>query len=155
MEELFDYEMDDINVPGMMHGFIYDEFHPDPVYDNSGLVQQDLLHDIFRKEELFCEIDYVKNGFIFNNKQFDDYTEYAELINRFKSVFDEIELLDSAVNNCQVNKTDCAVKGNYKAMAKTQTSEMIFEGEFKVDLILDELSYWNMKGIQIDGFNPQ
>src|SRR5690349_7475369 len=29
IEELFNHEIDDINIPGMMTCFIYDEFHPD------------------------------------------------------------------------------------------------------------------------------
>lgn len=28
-EELFELEIDDIDIPGMMNGFIYDEFYPD------------------------------------------------------------------------------------------------------------------------------
>lgn len=153
-EELFEHEMDEMDLPGWATNFIYDEFHPDPVYDNSRLVQQDLLHDIFRKEELFCEIHYAKDGFTFNDKQYSDYKTYEEKINRFKSMFDEIELLASAISSCQVKETECGVKGTYKAIAKIGETEMILEGDFQVGLIISELGYWDMKSIQIDGFDP-
>jgi hypothetical protein len=154
IEELFEYEMDDISVPGMMHGFIYDEFHPDLVYDNSRMVEQDLFRDIFRKEDLFHEIDYDKDSFVFNGKLYENRESFIEMINRFKSVFDEIELLECNVSSCRVGETDCEVKGVYKASAKTRRNEIFFEGDFKIDLILNEFEYWYFKIIHIDGFNP-
>jgi hypothetical protein len=152
-EELFEYEMDDMNLPGFTTNFIYDEFHPDPVYDNSRLVQQNLLQEIFRKEDLFYDINYVKEELIFNNKHYDDFNIYKERVNRFKSLFDEIELLESDVTHCNVSETICEVKGNYKAMARSGKNEIVYEGDFRVELILDDLGYWDMKRIEIDGFN--
>ena len=152
-EELFEYEMDDMNLPGFTTNFIYDEFHPDPVYDNSRLVQQNLLQEIFRKEDLFYDIHYVKEGLIFNNKHYDEFNSYKESVNRFKSLFDEIELLESDIIHCNVGETICDVKGNYKAMARAGKNEIVYEGDFKVELILDDLGYWDMKRIEIDGFN--
>lgn len=155
IEELFVYEMDDMNIPGMIHGFIYDEFHPDLVYDNSRLVEQNLFRDIFRKEDLFHEIDYDKENFVFNSKLYEKRELFIEMINRFKSLFDEIELLECNVISCRVGETDCEVKGNYKASAKTESDEIIFEGDFKVELILNEFEYWYFKKIQIGGFNAK
>jgi hypothetical protein len=157
-EELFEHETDDMDLPGWSTSFIYDEFHPDPVYDNSRLVQQDLFHDIFRKEELFCELQYVKNGFVFNNTEYTEYTEYKpyfEMISRFKSLFDEIELVECNVTNCSVSAPNCAVHGNYEASAKTGINEVIFKGDFKIGLVFTDLGYWDMKNIQIEGFNPE
>jgi hypothetical protein len=154
-EELFEHETDDMNLPGWTTNFIYDEFHPDLVYDNSRMVEQDLFREIFRKDELFSEIHYVKKEIIFNDKLYEDYNAFNEMINRFKSLFDEIELLECNVISCQAGKADCEVKGNYKASAETGGSEMFFEGEFRVELIVDELEYWDFKKIQIDGFNAE
>lgn len=152
-EELFEHETDDMNLPGWTTNFIYDEFYPDPVYDNSRLVQQDLLKDIFRKEDLFYDIHYVKEGLIFNNEQYDEFNTYKERISRFKSLFDEIELLESDVIHCNVGETICEVKGNYKAIARTGKNEIVYEGDFKVELVLSDLGYWDMQRIEIDGFN--
>jgi len=154
-EELFQHEMDDMDLPGWSTNFIYDEFHPDPIYDNSRLVQQDLFHDIFRKEELFCETHYIKDDFVFNNKVYNEYKSYYEMISRFKSLFDEIELVECNVTHCRAGATDCEVKGNYNASAKTCGNEVLFKGDFKVELSLTDLGYWDMKRIQIDGFNPE
>ena len=69
-------------------------------------------------------------------------------------MFDEIELLESEVSSCQVKENECEVNGTYRAIAKTEKSVLVLEGSFQVGLIVSELGYWDMKNIQICGFNP-
>ena len=152
-EELFDYEMDDMDIPGMTTAFIYDEFYPDPVYDNSKMVEY-LFSEIFRKPDLFSEIQYETSGFIFNDRSYKDPKLFFEMINRFKSLFDEIILGECKIINCMVNDTYCEVNGNYCATAKSTSDKIVFQGGFKVELFLNDIGYWNFKKIRIDGFNP-
>lgn len=152
-EELFQYEMDDINLPGWTTNFIYDEFYPDPVYDNSKMVEQDLLGDIFRKAELFHELNYANCGFLFNGILYNEFKVFNEKISRFKSLFDKIELLNCTVHRCVVADDECYVNGRYNAGATMEETEIIFDGEFNVKLILSDLGYWDMKEIEICGFN--
>jgi len=154
-EELFDHETDDINLPGWTTNFIYDEFHPDPVYDNSRLVEQDLFNDIIRKDDLFYGIDYSREGFVFNDVFYGDFKLYSERINRFKSIFDEIAVTDFKVHESVVDGSNCCVRGNYKATAGIGVSETVFTGEYVVKLVIGELGYWEMKDIRIGGFNPR
>jgi len=153
-EELFDHETDDMSLAGWTTNFIYDEFHPDPVYDNTRLVEDDLFNDVFRKDDLFYEIDYSKEGFVFNDVFYSDFKLYSERISRFKSVFDEIAVTEFNVDDCVVNESTCCVRGNYKAIGSLGISETLFEGQFVVKLVIGELGYWEMKDIQISGFNP-
>ena len=153
VEELFEYETDDMNLPGWTTNFIYDEFHPDPVYDNSRMVEQDLIKDIFRKGDFFYEINFDDAGFVFNNKLYENRAPFFELLKKFKSLFDEIKMAECNITNCEVDGSNCIVKGNYKASAKTGNEEMNFGGDFKVGLILNDMDYWYFKNIQIDGFN--
>jgi hypothetical protein len=154
VEELFDYKTHDMNLQGLKTNFIYDEFHPDPVYDNSRQVEQNLFHDIFSKTDIFYEIDYDKTGFVFNNKLYEEREPFFKMINRFKSVFDEIEVTGYTTISCEVKDTDCVVKGNYGALAKNANNSIVCEGGFKVELVLNDMDYWYFKNIQIDGFNP-
>jgi hypothetical protein len=153
-EELFEHETDDMAIPGWTTNFIYDEFHPDPVYDNSRQVEQNLFRDIFSKTDLFYEIDYDKTGFIFNNKLYEEREPFIKMINQFKSLFDEIEVTEHNTTNCEVKDAHCVVKGNYRAMAKNDKDSIIYQGDFKVELILNDMDYWYFKNIQIEGFNP-
>ncbi len=152
-EELFKQEIEDMNIPGMQTVFIYDEFHPDPVYDNSRMVQEELLHDIFSKRELFFEIHYARNGFVFNDQRYEDWPEYFQKIDRFKSLFDDIQLTGSKIETCIVNENECQVKGRYGAVAVQEKTEVIYEGDVEVQLVLNEFGYWDFLNIRIGGFD--
>ncbi len=153
-EELFEHETDDLNLPGWTINFIYDEFHPDPVYDNSRLVEENLFKDIFRKDDLFFQVDYSGDGFYFNDVFYTDLQLYSERINRFKSIFDEIEVTEFKVADCVVDENNCCVSGTYKAVAIIGVNETTFAGPYVVKLVIGDLGYWEMKDIQIGGFNP-
>ncbi len=153
-EELFEHEMDDMDLPGWTTNFTYDEFHPDLVYDNSRMVEADLFGDIFCKEDLFYEINYDKKEIIFNSKLYENRESFIKMINRFKSLFDKIRLINCTVAKCEVKEKNCVVEGSYRASAKTGTDKLNYEGGFTVELILSDMDYWYFKKIQIDGFNP-
>jgi hypothetical protein len=46
------------------------------------------------------------------------------------------------------------VTGDYKAIACLEGNETVIEGDFKVKLVIGALGYWDMKEIQVNGFNP-
>jgi hypothetical protein len=153
-EELFECETDDIDLPGWSTNFIYDEFYPDPVYDNSRLVEEDLFTELFRKDDLFSEMHYASEGFIFNGKKYDSFKAFSDKINNFHSLFDDIQLNEFVITNCKVNKDESIVEGRYQASANMNINEIKFSGDFSVKLVTGELGYWYMKEIEIEGFNP-
>ncbi len=150
-EELFEHEMDDIDLPRWVHGFIYDEFHPDPVYDNSRMVKQDLMSDIFRKDELIWGHHYANDGFCFNGTRYDSFEKYRDRINRFKFLYDEMELLECEIDKCDVSGSETLITGYYKAAAKSGNNETDFSGRLSVKLVLGDLGYWDMKEINLEG----
>jgi hypothetical protein len=153
-EELFEHEMDDMDLPGWTTHFTYDEFHPDPVYDNSRMVEKDLFGDIFRKEALFYEVNYDKKEILFNNKLYESRESFIKMINRFKSLFDKIRLIKCIVTKCEVKEKNCVVEGRYRASAITGPDKLNYRGGFTVELILNDMDYWYFKKIHIDGFKP-
>lgn len=55
--EFFDHEIDDIRIEGMVHGFIYEEFHPNHFYDISTTaldVAEGLIEGCGWKIDLYC-----------------------------------------------------------------------------------------------------
>ena len=151
-EELFEHEMEDISIPGMFTHFIYDEFYPDPVYDNSRIAH-DLVADIFSERDLFYEIHYSKDGFTFNGASH-NFESFKAIIQRFKSVYDGIVLESCNVDECVVNNSDCVVKGNYHATATIDGSENIYSGKFKINFLKTDIGYWEVRELAIEGFNP-
>jgi len=153
-EEFFEHETDDIDLPGWSSNFIYDEFHPDPVYDTLNVVENNLFHDIFKNTaDPYSKIYYANDGFLFNNMLYDSFDTLNEKINRFKSLFDEIEMSEFVVTNHVVNKPDARLEGNYRATARLGADVTTFQGDFAVKLLTCPDQSWEMKEIRIDGFN--
>lgn len=152
LEELFKLEIN-VRSTGMTHNFIYDEFYPDPVYESSRLVEQNLFKDIFSINKLFCGIFYNSEGFVFNNRSFTHRQEYIDLINRFKSSYDKIDLDECNITQCTVNEDRSEIEGHYAVTAKAGRHSTVFTGHFTVNLNLDEMGDWNFERISIEGFD--
>lgn len=151
-EELFQYETDDMNMPGWVTHFIYDEFHPDPVYDNSRMVKNELIAGIFQKEELFYQYNYDKNGFSFNNEFYSQFSDFNQKINHFKASYEEIELNNCDIASCIIKGDQCVVTGRYAATAFCHFILQSFEGDFRVDLNREGSGFWVIKDVWIEGF---
>jgi hypothetical protein len=152
-EELFREETENINMPGLRTIFIYDEFHPDPLYDNEVLVREGLISDIFRKEDLLYESSYSREGFVFNEHPCGR-THFISTLRLFKNAFDEIRLLNCEVSSCRVRDRYSVVSGNYRAVAILEKIETIYEGDFNVKLRQDNAGDWRFTNISIKGFDP-
>jgi hypothetical protein len=55
--------MDDIFIPGGMTRFTYDEFHPDPIYDNTRTALEDCIKMYFREAIFQLDADVEKRKF--------------------------------------------------------------------------------------------
>jgi hypothetical protein len=152
IEELFQYETDDMIMPGWMTHFIYDEFHPDPVYDNSRIADH-VLRMIFRKE-LFVEDDMLH--FRSCNLEFNNYSaisadEFRQLINRFKDCFDDLLLTGKNEVSCTVNDIQCTTKGTYQAEALLTKEKQFFSGSWEMCFEKDEENgYWYINRIRVE-----
>jgi hypothetical protein len=153
-EELFQVEMDDINVPGMIHGFIYDEFHPDPVYDNSRMALEDCINYILDKEHLKW-VHHFRNENLRLNHHYPLTTEELKmLVNRFKDLFDDIQLIDTKIKRCAMQETTCMVSGEYQMNAIIGKERHEFEGGWEVGFELDEqFGYWFITEVRIEQIN--
>lgn len=157
IEELFEHEMDDMNLPGWSTNFIYDEFHPDPVYESEKAVKEELFPALFKVKPVddFFHCLYGKE-ILLNGKLYATSEEVKAAFNRLKSFFKKIELKKLIIDFCEVINTEkTIVKGTYKAIARAidDGDKVIFEGQFLVELNPDDLGYWSIKEIQMGGIN--
>lgn len=157
IEELFEHEMDDMNLPGWSTNFIYDEFHPDPIYESEKAVKEELFPALFKVEPVGDYFLCLYNKeILLNGTSYATSEEVKEAFNRFKSFFKKIELKELNIDNCEVvNEKKSVVRGKYKAVAKAidDGAKLIFEGQFMIELIPDDLGYWSIRDIQIRGIN--
>jgi hypothetical protein len=151
IEELFKQETDDINIPGMMTCFIYDEFYPDHEYDNTRAAVTDCLSAIFCKEP-FEWMHHFAQELRFNNHPAISRDEFKDLINRFKDLHDEIEQDSLDVKSGKIEDKLCPVKGSYVAHAKIDNTNIEYKGNWLVEFGLDaDFGYWYIKNVQIEG----
>ena len=154
VEELFYMEIPDIRVPGMMKGFIYDEFHPDPVFDNEQIVVNECLLGMLSTKPVEKLIFYRQEELQLNDHFPLSHEEFLTLIGQFKSSFDSIDDVEITEVFCQVNEKFSFVRGNYSFLARWGKEEMHYRGKWLVNLELDsEDGQWLIFSVQIDGIN--
>jgi len=154
-EELFEYELNDINIPGAVTMFTYDEFYPDPIYDNPRVVEEDLFPDIFRIEPIYFDYGFDGSDIYLNDEIFRGYVEFKEKINHFKSLFSTISLDKFNTTSIEVNGNTSVVKGLYHSTFLKKEDDLIntFEGEYNVEFILGDLGYWLIKKMYFEAIS--
>ena len=154
VEELFEHEMDDMNIPGMMHGFIYDEFHPDPVYDNTRAAKDECIRYILEKEPLEWTHHFRKENLHLNGHTSLTTDELKTIVNRFKLAYDNLEVNEIEEKECIVDEKESRVKGIYEVAASAGNETYLLKGNWKVVFEKDdEHGYWYINNVQIEGIN--
>jgi hypothetical protein len=92
IEELFEYEMDDMDIPGLKTNFIYDEFHPDPVYDNTRIATEDCINYILQNEPMEWTHHFKMGNLRLNQHYPLTIEQFKNLVNRFKLAYDSLEI---------------------------------------------------------------
>ncbi len=152
-EELFDYEMDDIFIPGGMTCFTYDEFYPDHIYDNTRYATDDCIKQIFEKDPITFMMWFQKDNIRLNNNFPLNEEEYKTIINRFKSLYGDIRLNDLTDIDCAIEDTNCRVKGVFEVTLILPSEDIKVEGNWLVKFNLDDYGYWRIYHVKIEGLN--
>ena len=100
-------------LPGMMTCFTYDEFYPDHIYDNTRYATDDCIKQIFEKDPITFMMWLQKDSIRLNNNFPLNQEEYKTIINRFKSLYDDIQLHDLTNVDCIIDNTNCQVHGGF------------------------------------------
>lgn len=150
-EELFELEIEDMNVPGMMQVFIYDEFHPDSVYDNTRAATGQ-CEKIFQKKPLEWVYAFSKEGLRLNEHYPLTVEEFKTKINHFKMAYDELEIREIAVLECIVDQNQSWVSGIYAVTAVSGKETHELAGDWKVVFETNaKFGGWDIIEIQIEG----
>lgn len=152
VEELFEHETDDMNLPGWTTNFIYDEFHPDPVYDNTRAAMHDCIGMILEKRPMEWTHHFIDEGLQLNSHYPLSKHDFKNIINRFKLVYDDIQIDEISVDNCSVDEKISTVTGAYAAMATLGKDRLPLSGNWKVVFhINEEIGYWYIAVVEMGG----
>ena len=152
IEELFQQEMHEVNIPGMICGFIYDEFHPDPVYDNSVAARDECVTYILQKKPLEWTHKFRKENLRLNEHFPLTIEQLRNLADNFKDAYDDIEIID--INNLEtvVNEMDSLATGSYEIRVTSAREVYQLTGNWSVTFEKDqEFGYWYINEVKIEG----
>ncbi|MBS1748839.1 MAG: hypothetical protein JST63_02930 [Bacteroidetes bacterium] len=153
-EELFNYDMNDMNVPGMMTNFIYDEFHPDAVYDNSRMATNDCIEQILNEMALEFTSFYCEDHLRLNNHFPLTIEQFKGLVQNFKSCYSNLRILKVACVDCTVRNTDSVATGSYSIEASTGMEIITLSGTWEVGMTLNEkFGGWYISTVRIAGID--
>ncbi len=151
-EELFDYEMDDIFIPGGMTCFTYDEFYPDHKYDNTRHAVEYCIGTILEKDPITWMPLLPSENLRINDHYPLTETEFKEILNRFKEAYDDITINEVKDLDFLIDEKLCQVKGIYDINTKLQSEELSLKGNWTVEFNWDG-TFWEVVNVQIEGIN--
>jgi hypothetical protein len=153
-EELFQQDIIGASIPGMMHGFIYDEFYPDPIYDNTCAAVNDCIQHMLNGD-VFEWMHHFKEGELRLNEHFPiSREEFKLIVNRFKNAYDGVDRLEITDVICTVDEGSSLVKGKYFLKLRLHTEIITFSGEWAVEFQLDEESgCWYINHVRVGNIN--
>ncbi len=152
-EELFEHEMDDMRIPGMMHCFTYEEFHPNHDYDIREHSNEFIKLLISKKWDDFMNNILLAKTVSYNDNQYDKKT-FPKIIEAFQTEHQKMKLLKWKINSVNFDlKTGTAWLKGY-IHYKTVKAECIFGGEVQLELTM-EYDYWSINKVVVPGFSKE
>ncbi len=151
-EELFDYEMDDIFIPGGMTCFTYDEFYPDHKYDNTRHAVEYCIGMILKKDPITWMPLLPSENLRINDHYPLTEAEFKEILKRFKEAYDDIIINEVKDLDVSIDEKLCQVKGIYDINTKLQSEEISMKGNWMVEFNWDG-TFWEVVNVRIEGIN--
>jgi hypothetical protein len=151
-EELFEIVTEDINIPGMIVGYVYDDFYPDPVFENATIARDEILAEIFCKDDIsddwgISSIYFKFNGVIMSPEIL------KKKIHHFKSRFTAISLKGCNIEDSTVDGDECMISGRYEAVARADHQVFRYNESFRVQFRLEETGFWVITELWLEGLD--
>jgi len=153
-EELFEHEIDDVQIEGMMNCFIYEEFHPNHDYDLRRYTEEffdALLRSNWDKfnEGILCHEIFTIEG---NEIKTEDFTRQIEL---FQEAWKKFKVKEQKIDNVSFDidegKASVNVRLSYDAISENNEINS-FSGKSTINFEW-EYGYWYIKKVVVPGFN--
>jgi hypothetical protein len=148
-EEFLDVEMTDYDTPGL-YCFVYDEFHPDPYYDNECTALDYCIRLILQKDNLLYVFPPGEPVRLNDHENLSD-PAFRDLINRFKGRYTDIAGLSAEANKTVIKGDTCRVSGTHVTGLCTEEQCQIIRGQWMVEFKQNNEGEWLIYNIQIEG----
>jgi hypothetical protein len=152
-EELFKVETNDIRIPGMIHGFIYEEYHPNHKHDIQNRCGEFVRQILDLEKELRPDFLSLSDEIDLAGKSVTK-EEFVKKVGFFRDAFasftiDELEMLDVTLSDDDKSgKATCHIR--YTAALDGSYDTMSFEGLCSFT-VAHETELWLISHVNIPG----
>jgi len=158
-EELFQHEMDDIQIPGMMSCFTYEEFHPNAKFDIEQAIDYFFRMTLGKLDNiggtgydmLYVDTDNHKDSV--GNKV--DKQNVIDCINNFLDSFDSFEVVTYDEKTFEINREETDAKVtftiHFRGLYENNSQTYDFRGDGCFKLKPGEYGGWEMYHIDLPG----
>ncbi len=150
-EELFEHEMDDMRIEGMMHCFIYEEFHPNHDYDIRARADEFIESLITKKWDHFMNSVILASEVYYNENLYDQ-EQFKPIIEAFQNEHSKLELHKWEINSASFDMETETATLEGKIKYESKTTSQIFEGNVNLEMKL-EYDCWSVSRVVIPGFS--
>lgn len=152
IEELFNEKMEDFNIPGMVFHFVYDEYHPDPVYENAKIATDNCLAEILSSQPMDYMFWFKRDRLQLNEHRDLTVDQFKVKIQLFKDSYDYIADPEFSKVECHVEDNLSFVKGLYRVYAYLNSNAIELTGKWLVNIEKDPVTNcWDIASVQVEG----
>jgi hypothetical protein len=152
-EDFFLQEIQDIRIPGMIQGFLYDDFFPDQAQDNVMLVLNHCLYQIFRKDPMEWTNSFRKKRLYLNGYEGLTVDEMVTLINGFKERVSRFELVEFTDITSHINGRHGTVRGLFRLRLRMDHAAYFLSGKWCIQLERHYHNNWKIHAVEIPGID--
>lgn len=151
-EELFDHEMEEVVIEGMVHHFIYEEFHPNHDYDLRRIAKEFIESLLQKKWDKEFDDIHLANIVSFKDVDYDS-ERISSIILTFQEAHPSLKLVKFEIHqvNFDIEKEEATVQGNVSYSGVFPEVNGILEGACVLHFSMD-WSYWKIRSFQLSGF---
>ncbi|MBN8782435.1 MAG: hypothetical protein ABS85_10665 [Sphingobacteriales bacterium SCN 48-20] len=152
-EELFGMEIQDIDSEGIIHYFVYDDFHPDHAQNNVTLVLNHCLYQIFRKDPMEWVNSFRKQKLYLNGYEDLNIEEMVILINGFKERVSRFEMVEFTDISSNTDGRTGTVKGMFRLKLRMDHAAYCLGGKWTIQLERNLNNKWKIHAVEIPGID--
>ena len=147
--EFLDLQMRDLDTPGI-YCFVYDDFYPDPYYENEWMALECCIRPIIQIGGLHA---FLPQGgeVLLNNQGPMDEEACRALIAAFRSRYADIVPLRCEAQKTVIREDECQVSGYHETGLCEATSCRIIRGQWKVELRRSDYGDWQVTAVTVEG----
>ncbi|MFT3676157.1 MAG: hypothetical protein QM781_09690 [Chitinophagaceae bacterium] len=149
--EMLDLDVSDIDIPDLIHCFVYDEFFPDPVYEATQTACHFAVKALLENQPINIPFHFWEDNLRLNQYAGLTRDELKNIVNRFKRYYTDLIPNEIVCTDCQIMHPFCYTEGFYSILASLNGKTWLTKANWRVLLEFDTTNgYWNIREVEID-----